>query len=159
MVKIVLKKGIEVDGKVVVPYEYDELIPVTFNDGRQSEEFFKTVKDDINGLLILTNNSSDYIVYNGLYDITYAGVKSFIVTAYDERHGEKYALLDSELNNITRFEYDLIEPIKEGWFKTKKAGLSGIVREDGQVVIDNDLIDMKTEIDEESGKILITCKI
>ena len=137
MINIVTKMGIEVDGKMSVAAVYDEITPMVFANGKQSKRIFKCKKDDKASLILLTHNNEDYYEFDTFSNIIFANEICIGVSCFEENKGEKFALLDTELDLMTDYIYDAIEPLTDTIYKVKKDGLWGVIDDSAHEIIPN----------------------
>lgn len=148
MAEIVTKVGIEEDGKIIVrPGEFDEIVPVTFDNGQVSEKLFKVKKGNECDLILISDEYGDgWIKYGDIYNIGFVNQNCIAVSDYDERHGEKWALIrTSTLDEVADYSYDSISVINEDMYVTKKEGLYGVIDKNGKVILPNNFKEITFE--------------
>lgn len=158
MANIVTKVGIEENGKVIVPPgEFEEIVPIMFDDGHVSDKLFRIKDGDEYDLLLISGDyHGGYIRYGSIHRLASINKNCIVISDSDERHGEKWAIIRTDtLDNITNFAYDLITPINENMYMTKKDGLYGVVDKNGNVILSNNF----TEIAFESAHNAFTVKL
>lgn len=137
MTKIINKQGLTNDGKTIVPCIYDKITPIIV-DGKESDERF--VATDGNAMFFLKLNLKENT--RGTKHISdYHSIGDFendiaIVSIYCERFGEKYALVNIDFDELTKFEYDNIERLPNKYFRVTKAGYQGVLNPEGKLVVD-----------------------
>ena len=111
-------------------------MPMIINE-KESEKFFKTIQDGSLGIIVFNGEGTSYKTCHDLFNITYVGDDIIIASIYDERHGEKFAVIDTAtLKEVTKYEYDYIEKIgNDGMLKVCKGGQYGVLKADGKILI------------------------
>lgn len=140
MAKIVTKLGIAEKGKVIVPAgKFEEITPVIFDNGDISDKLFIVKDDDGEHVLLISEKEiNGYAVYGPVSRLGSINNNCIVVSDYDERHGEKWAIIATEsLEELTKYKYDYISPISETMYSTKEDGLFGVINNKGEVVLPN----------------------
>lgn len=148
MAKIITKVGIEEDGKIIVhPGEFDEIKPVIFDNGASSDKLFIVKDGDEEHIVLITSEAADgYERYGAIHRIGLINKNCIAVSDYDERHGEKWALIRTfTLDEITDYSYDSIGLIDEDLYLTKKAGRFGVIDKNGSVILPNEFKEIAYE--------------
>jgi len=148
MASIMTKVGIEENGKEIVPAGlFDEIAPIILDNGEKSDKFFQ-VKQGDDGYLILIDSKYElgYIKYGPIDKLASINENCIVTSCYDERHGEKWELIESDtFNLISKRMYDLITPINENMYVTKVDGLYGVIDKDGNDIISNTFAEISFE--------------
>ena len=143
MVKIVTKVGIEVDNNLVIGLEYDQIKPLTFQNGEESDKMFLTVKGDDLVILMLTGGQEKFKTYGPVTGILFSNDKCICVAHYDERHGKKVALISSKnLQELTNYRHDDIQCVSDDLYITKQQGLYGVINHLGEAIIQNKFVNI-----------------
>ena len=113
------------DGTIVVKAKY--LSGTEFYNG------YAIVKND-NNLYCVLNGKGVYEVQCGVY--TYIGLYDgrYVASKITTSSGLKQALLDKNLDNITKFKYDNISYINNGIFTFKRDETVGVLNGDGKEI-------------------------
>lgn len=148
MIKIITKTGIEVDGKILVDVEFDEIRPLEFQNGEISENIFITNENGEKGLLILRTDKKEKVSkYSPINSILFANPKCICVTEYDERLGAKASLISTEnLHDLTSYHHDDIYYVTDELYITKKDGWYGVVNHLGEEIIQNKFTEIKYDM-------------
>lgn len=124
---VVTKKGVQKDGKVVIPCLFDE-IEHAMVDGMRSEDIYVTSNDDLFGLAKIVDEAEGKIDY---IDPEYSSIGEFkngvsIVGLYCERFGAKYGLIDTSFNEQLECLYDEIKWLTDELLTIRQDGLYGV---------------------------------
>jgi len=133
---IITRKGMTNGKKIVIPFEYDDIKPAIV-DGEESEEIFITIQ---NGEIGLSKISPAGIRYEYLDANDFHSISEFkrgiaIISDYDEKIGEKFAIINTDLDILTEFEYDEIQRVIATHFIVKKDGLYGLIDGNGSEIV------------------------
>ncbi len=130
-VSIITKKGVKREGKVVIPFEFDDIMQATV-DGKKSQEIFLTINNDLLGLakIIKKENGKETYLFT---DNDYHEIEDFknnvaIISIYDERFGNKYGLIDINLNILLDCKYDKITFLDDKLFLVDIRGKYGVYK-------------------------------
>lgn len=127
MANIVTRTGVEKDGKIIIPCEFDRIKPAIVDD-KESEELYITYKDDGLGIAKVIADSPEKNMYTD-NDFCYIGKfrnSVAIVAMYCERFGTKYGIIDTDFNEQLECIYDEIKWLNDELLSIWKNGKYGI---------------------------------
>lgn len=133
--KIITKKGVKRGDKYIIPCEYDDIMPAVI-DGVESDEIFLTQGE--NGLGIVKYNSDDesnMYIKNEHYSISDFEKGFANISIYDERFGERFSIVDTNLNIKTEFKYTEINRLSDEFFEVQNHAYHGVIDKDGKEII------------------------
>ena len=135
LVTIYTKKGVMKDGKIIIPFEYDDIKPATI-DGEESNDIFITKKDDMIGAVKLGDSPFCPIkIKNGYHSISCFEKGIAVISEYCDRIGEKFGIIDTNLEILTIIKYDKISRVSAKFFDVVEDGKHGIIDSKGKLII------------------------
>lgn len=124
---ITIKKGISVEGNIIIPYEFDDVKPAIV-DTIQSDTIFILLNNNKYGIAKIDFEKERYKSRDCEYECITAFInKVAIISQRDEQGVEKYGLIDTNLNIMEDLKYDLIQRLSDEFLLTKKEDKYGVI--------------------------------
>ena len=135
MENVVTKKGVMSEGKCIITCKFDNVVPAIV-DGKDSDILYITVDDDLSGLAKYIPEKDDVIYTKNEYNSISTFVDGIaIVAVYDERHGKKFGLINSDFEDVLNCNFDSITRLSNNLYSVKREGKYGIFDTDLEKIV------------------------
>lgn len=119
-----IKKGIEENGKIVLPCCYDDIKPAIIDD-KESAEIYVTNDKSLFGFVDIKNNRNTKNLYNSISGFS-NGLA--IVSKWCISRGRKYGIITTGLYECLECNYDEIKRISDKFFLVRNDDKYGLYK-------------------------------
>jgi len=137
MENIKSKMGVIRDGKILIPYMYDQIEPVIV-DGKASHTIFKTTNDGKKGVVKYNEEEDSYaFIEENIEFVTDYEDDVAIIATENILGGKLQCLIDTDLNKRACGKYNKIQRVGKGYYKAYSLIGCDLINSYGEVLYEN----------------------